>query len=254
VYPFGVFLSLLLAPSPQAGVPLIDDCSDSATVIATLAADAPVEVRSSIAGGAQACYAVTATVNGKPVRGYVLGNGLKAIAEFERQRAAAAVVQEALPPAAPETAVATPPPPPPVEKPHYPPFANFSAPDMKGRAVSVHGMKGKINLVCFWSPGNANSARELLLVAGLQGEFHQQGVDALAISLSGKTRELVESLDDYHLKFPNVPGGTDIAARYNIDYTVLPRTYVLNENFEIIASGLHNKALENLVKKLLTEK
>ena len=31
-------------------------------------------------------------------------------------------------------------------------------------------------------------------------------------------------------------------------------TYVLNENFEVIASGLHKDALESLVKKLVAAK
>jgi hypothetical protein len=221
-----------------------------------LPADAPVEVRSSVAGNAKTCYAVTAMVDGKPVRGYVQGSSLAGVAEFERLRTAdSAAVVNVAPRAAPEAAPAVAAPPSiPAERIHYPVFPDFSAVDMKGKPVSVHSMKGKVNLVCFWTPGNGNSSRELLLVAMLQNQFRKQGVDALAVSLAANGPKLQDTLEDFHLGFRNVPNGYDIAGRYNIDYDALPRTYVLNENFEIIASGLHNKALEDLVKKLVDAK
>jgi hypothetical protein len=240
------------AGSQSAGVPLTEDCSDSAAVLANLSAGSHVEVRSSVAGYAKTCYAVTAVVGQTEVKGYVLGNVLPAIAEFERERAAvaAASIVALAPAAAPETAVAAAPSVP-KEKPHYPPFANFSALDSKGRAVSVHGMKGKINLVCFWSVNKAEASHELLLVRQLYGQYRKQGVDAMAVNFSGDSPQLRDTLDDYQLGFRSVVNGFDTAGRYGIDYQALPRTYVLNENFEVIASGLHGKALEELVKKLV---
>jgi AhpC/TSA family len=253
VYPYVAFLALLQAPVPRAGVPLIDDCSDYATVLATLAPSAPVEVRSAVAGNAKTCYAVTAQVEGKPVRGYVQGNDLIAVADFERQRAAVAASMVTAAPAetAPTAAAAVAPK---VEKPHYPPFANFSALDMKGKAVSVRGMKGKVNLVCFWAAGNKSSIQELVAVSHLYGQFLKQGVDVLAVNLSGDSPQFRDTVDDFHSGFRIIPNGRDIAARYNIDYEDLPRTYVLNENFEVVASGLHGKALEDLVKKMVAER
>jgi peroxiredoxin len=255
VYPYIAFLALFQAPAPQVGIPLVEDCSESAPVLATLSRSAPAEVRSSVAGYAKTCYAVTAEMNGKSVKGYVLGDGLDAVAEFERQRAAvAASIADVAPapvaaPAAAPVAKA-----PPVEKPHYPPFRDFSALDMKGKAVSAHSLKGKVNLVVFWSPTHAVSSRELLLAVRLYGQFQKQGMDALAVSLSGNTPQLKDTLEDYQLRFRSVPNGRDIADGYGIDYENLPRTYVLNENFEVIASGLHGKALEELVNKLVAEK
>ncbi len=88
----------------------------------------------------------------------------------------------------------------------------------------------------------------------LRSQFEKQGVDALAVNISGDSPELRDLVGDLHLSFRNVPNGHDVAARYNIDFSALPRTYVLNENFEIITSTLHGKALEDFVKKLLAEK
>jgi hypothetical protein len=255
VYPYIAFFVLLQAPAKQAGIPLTDDCSESASILAYLPAGAPVEVRSAIAGYAAPCYAVTAVVGGQSTRGYVQGKGLDAVREFERQREAAdaAALKAAVAPA-PEAASAAPKAPPaPVAKPHYPPFQDFSATDMKRRPVSVHSLKGKVILVCFWSPNHQNASRELLLVNRLYSQFRKQGLDALAVNASGDSPQLRDTLEDYQLGFRNVPSGFEIASRHNIDYETLPRTYVLNENYEVVASGLHGKALEDLVKKLIAE-
>jgi hypothetical protein len=192
-------------------------------------------------------------VEGKPLRGYVQGNDLIAVADFERQRAAiaASMVTPAPAETAPGTAAA--PPAPKVEKPHYPPFANFSALDMKGKAVTVRGMKGKVNLVCFWSPDRATSVRELTLLSQLHAQFMKDGVEVLGVTTSGDSPRLRDAFEDFH-GFRNVPNGYSIAAGFNIDFESLPRTYVLNENYEIITSGLHGKALEDFVKKLVAEK
>jgi hypothetical protein len=85
----------------------------------------------------------------------------------------------------------------------------------------------------------------------LYGQYKKQGVDALAVNYSGDSPQLRDALEDYHLGFRSVVNGFDIAAKYGINYQALPRTYVLNENFEVIASGLHGKALEELLKKLV---
>jgi hypothetical protein len=257
VYPYAAYLALLQALALQAGIPLIDDCSESARVLTDLAANASVDVRSSIAGAKKVCYAVTAVVDGKTIRGYVLGNDLDAVAEFERQRAAAAASIVNIDPAVPsrpKTPDAATTPVAPVEKPHFPPFPDFSATDMNGRPVSAHSLKGKVNLVCFWSPRHQSASRELLVVSRLYGQFKNQGVDALAVSLSGDRGVLKDALDDFHLSFRNVANGYAIAPRYNLDYESLPRTYVLNDRFEVITSALHGKALEDLVKNLVASK
>lgn len=250
VYPYLLFIAFLPAPTQEPGILLREDCSDFATVITTLEHSAPAEVLSSVAGNEKTCYSVRVVTDGKSVKGYVQGNELTAVVEFERQRmvAAAAMVNVA-PVAAEATALAVP-----AEKPHYPPFGDFSGLDMKRRPVSVHGLKGKVNLVCFWTLRHSQAARELLTVNSLYGQFAKQGVDALAVSLSGDRALLADAIDEFNLRFPNLPNGSNIAARYNIDWDTLPRTYVLNENFEVVASGLHGKALEDLVKKLIAGK
>ncbi|MDP9112583.1 MAG: TlpA family protein disulfide reductase [Acidobacteriota bacterium] len=250
VYTYIAILAFLQTAALQAEVPLRAECSASGKILTHLDVRAAAHVRFSVAGSEHSCYSITVVIDGNPINGYVEGNELAAVADFERQRALATrpSVGPARPASEPETLASA------EEARHYPPFKDFSALDMKGNPVSIHSLKGKINLVCFWSPSNADSSRELLLMNRLYGQFRKQGIDVLAVSLSGDRARLLDALDDFHLGFRNVPNGYDIALRYNVSYSALPVTYVLNENFEVIASGLHTKALEELVKQLIAAK
>ena len=103
---FGVWLILTmtaLAASAQTGAHaqsganvqstdtfvLLTDCSGSpsepAEVAATMHASDRVRVRYSLGGNTQTCYAVSATVNGQTVEGYLVGDAHPDIAAFERE-------------------------------------------------------------------------------------------------------------------------------------------------------------------------
>lgn len=270
VYPYFAYLALLQTLSPSAGNPapsgvrqpagirLMDDCSESASLLAELPTNAAVEVRSSVTGYAKPCYSLTASVDGKRIKGYVLGSGLDAVAEFEHKKAVYLASIVTLPPAPPPattsaTAAASSTPAPAKEKPHYPVFPDFSATDMQGHAVSSHSLHGKVNLICFWSPASARATQELLAINQLNVLYRKQGLEVIALSLTSNQTKLRDAVGDYTLGFPNVPNGFAVAERYNVAYEELPRTYVLNENHEIVAAGLHGKALAALVKKLIDE-
>jgi hypothetical protein len=83
IFPIGLALQAV-AGSPYH---ILSACDPSAEVLANIESSAPLEIRYSI-GGSSTCYAVTAMVDGKPVRGYVLDRGLDAIQAFEKERAA----------------------------------------------------------------------------------------------------------------------------------------------------------------------
>jgi peroxiredoxin len=242
VYPYLLFV-FLQAPLPQ-GVPLIEDCSEPEHVIATLTPDDDVQVRSSLAGGAQTCYAVTAVVGGKSLKGYVLGGALPATATYEQNRRPVLAPLEV-----PEAK--TPTPAPQEERPRLPLFPDFSAVDMQGRPVSLQSLAGKVILICFWSPLNDNSQRELIGVNRLYKLYHRQGVDAITISLSSNRIMIRDSLEDFGITLPTISNDFGLGARHNLTRETIPVTYVLNEKHEILATGLHGDALESAVQKLV---
>jgi hypothetical protein len=250
VYPYIAFLAFFQAPQPP-GVPLIESCFEPTHVIATVGTGDQVQVRSSMAGEEKTCYSITAVIDGKAVSGYVLGAELKAVAEFEKQRAVPLEAPRAAASPVVAAKVASASNPLPVEpRPVLPVFGSISGRDLRGRPVSLNGLSGKVILVCFWSPHSAESLREAILVTRLAGQFRQLGVNALAVSLSGDRQLMGEALEA--ITVPTVFNGSDIAAKFGVTFESLPRTYILNERHEILASGLRGKELENRVRVLAT--
>lgn len=204
-----------------------------------------------MAGEEKTCYKVTAVIDGKAVNGYVLGAGLRAVAEFEKQRAVPFETPRIAAPAAVAAKVPAAGDPPTAEqRPLLPAFGNISGRDLKGRPVNLSGLTGKLLLVCFWSPHSKESLREAVLVTRLVGQYRQQGLNALTVSLSGDRELMGEAIEPVTL--PTVFNGSEIAQSYGITYDSIPKTYVLNERREILASGLRGKELENRVRSLMS--
>lgn len=101
---------LLLAAAAQTvkvdQFPLRSGCSPGDPVVAKLRAGDPVRVKFALAGEAQACFVVSATVDGKMVEGNLPASALTGLDEFERARRAAAPV--AVPPGSPAAAESAP--------------------------------------------------------------------------------------------------------------------------------------------------
>jgi tetratricopeptide (TPR) repeat protein len=72
--------------------PLRSGCSEAATVLARLHAGDPVQIKFSLAAGSEACYVVSAVVDGKTVEGNLPASALTGLDEFERARREAAPV------------------------------------------------------------------------------------------------------------------------------------------------------------------
>jgi AhpC/TSA family len=279
VFPYLLFVALFQEPASPARIPLLDDCSGDSRVLATLSLSDVVQVRSSRSGEAQTCYTVSARVGGQDVAGYVLGDALPAVKEFERLRAA---VPPPLPPPPPPVAatpvgatsvgatsvgatsvgatsvgaapVAAAVPILPVKAvQHYRKFGNFSATDVRNRSVSLGGLQGKLILVCFWSPNNQESSRELILVSGLYSRLHRQGLDAVGISLDLNRDEILDSISEFSVAFPNIADRYGLAGREGIDSSTLPVTFILNQQHEVVASGLHKSNLQSTVLRLMKE-
>ncbi len=241
MYPYFLAAAFLQGPSVPSTIPLVEDCSGAGRVVASLRLTDQVQVRSSMAGESQTCYAVTTRVDGRYVAGYVLGAALPAIVAFESKRAEATKPN---PEPAPAPVQAT--------APVLRTFRNFSGLDVvKNRPFELNSLKGKVILVCFWSPRFPESERELIAISRLVSQFSGQGLQAVGVSLDLQRLELLDSLDDSSAKFPNVPDTTGLADRESVSVEALPYTFILNQQHEIVASGLHGANLETTVRNLL---
>jgi peroxiredoxin len=246
-----LFLGMLFQAAPRpAAIPLLDGCSESSAVITTLTASTPVRVVSSLAGDTRTCYRVTATVEGgREVSGHVLGQGLPAIGEYERQRARVAAQSAPVPAPVPSPTSAPTAAPAPQPAPRLPVFGDFSGLDVKDKHFALSDIKGKLILICFWSPDHQDSARELILVNRLYSRWHGKGLDAVGVSLDWHKSKVLDSMEDFGVFFPNVLDGYGLTSRYGSN---LPRTFVLNERHEIVSASLRGKELETTVDRLMS--
>src|SRR5271154_1475786 len=71
--------------------PLRSGCESEASVVASLPAGTPVEVRFRLSDGSD-CFKVAATIDGKDVLGYVPASALTGLERYEKERASAASV------------------------------------------------------------------------------------------------------------------------------------------------------------------
>lgn len=85
IFLFVLFLGIASEVSAAPEYRILSECDASANVRANISKDAQLQIHFAIAG-APTCYSVTATVEGKQVRGYILDAGLDAIVAFEKSR------------------------------------------------------------------------------------------------------------------------------------------------------------------------
>jgi hypothetical protein len=78
-----VLIGMAVNLSAAAQYKILSECDPSSEVRALIAQDSPLAVHFAIAS-ATTCYSVTANVDGKLVRGYVLEPGLDGVLAFEK--------------------------------------------------------------------------------------------------------------------------------------------------------------------------
>jgi len=200
-----------------------------------------------VAGWDAACYKITVSRPAGNLTGYVLGNSLPAIAEFQRQRekasvaaaevdARAALKQAAADPKSAETepkdpAVST-------------QFRDFSGRDYHGKPVSLSGLKGRATLVTFWSPTNAQSQDDLTRERPLYNQLHKNGLEAIGISMDPRAIRIDLALEDRSFEWPQMPDRSGLAALYHVD----PRA---GKTFVLDASHKVGPEIEKAVRQLL---
>jgi peroxiredoxin len=250
---------LLLAffQAPVTAEPLRSGCSSADEQIALVAAGDSVQIQMARGGEEKTCYKLRVTRSGEALTGYVLGEGLPAIADFVGQRqkasveAAEAEARRALLPPSPPVSNA-------LAKPAEDPFvssqfADFSGRDPSGKAVSLSGLKGRVVLVTFWSPKSATSIGQLSSIQVLYQQLHSAGLAAVGVSADPNPYHITEALDDAILTWPQIPDRSGLAAHYHADGKA-GKTFVLDSSHRIVASGTMGPELEKTVRDLLAAK
>jgi AhpC/TSA family len=241
-------LILVSASLALATVPVRDGCTEDSSVIVTIKDSDPISVKHGVVGEASACYAVSVTQAGAEVTGYVLGDSLPAVVEFERKRAAESRVP-----------VPEPPPPPPgdpaakktaVDRPTGPPFEPWSGTDVKGKKLQIGGANAKVTLVVFWAPQSASGRRYAEMLSKTGNEFQPKGVKSFGVVPVLPKDRLDFLLDDLNVSYP-LAFDKGMSAKYGVDIAK-GTTLVIDSSNHIIASSSDPKEIRATVVKLLS--
>jgi len=242
-----------------SAVPMRAGCDAGSLEVAQVSPSDPLRVVSAIAGGEQTCYEVVLSQDGRQYNGYVLGEGLPAVAAFVRQREHAAVAsfegQDRLArlAAAQAKSLAKHDPAPGNGKPEISGvFENFAARDTAGKTVSLSGLAGRVTLVTFWAPGSAASIRQLVSLVPLYNEYKHSGLRAIGISADPNASHALAALDDLILGWPQIPDRAGLTKQYGADARA-GTTLVLDGSHHIVAAGRAGPELEQKVRQLLAQ-
>ena len=91
------------------------------------------------------------------------------------------------------------------------PLADFTLPDMQGRAVQLSALRGKVVFINVWATWCPPCVEEMPTMQRLHERLHGRGLEVLAISLDALGAQVVEPfMRDYRLTFTTVldPKGT----------------------------------------------
>jgi hypothetical protein len=224
-------------------IPILDACHDSASTIATLEATDQVTVRHSVAGEAQPCYAISVVRSGTEFRGYLLGNSLPAIQEYEHRLAS-------------ESRMFAAPPPPklPVDRTIADPgplagrqFPQWTGADSHGRPLAIPG-NSKLTLVVFWRP-QSRTAR--LHAAGMNFLSAKFGITAVGLTVGSSVAQTKGALEDMTLSLPWTPDRSSLASEFSVDASK-GTTLVLDPTGKILASSSDQAKLQAILTKLLS--
>jgi len=255
-----MYTLLLLAflQAPPAGEPLRAGCYTDNDQIATVAASDRVEVLSGVAGDAEICYKITVIRHDGNLTGYVLGDALTAVREFQRRRetASEAATRAEARFARAQAAAAQKAGEKKSDKPSDPlvsrQFDDFSGRDSSGKAITLFGLKGRVTIVSFWSPKSGQGSRQVMSLMPLYNQFHARGLAAVGVSMDPNPAHMSAALDDVTPNWPQMADRDGLAAHYNVDARA-GEVFVLDSSHRIVAAGPMGPEIEKAVRQLLSE-
>ena len=239
--------ALLLTFAVRASIPVRDSCSDDASVVANVQESDAIQIRHAVSGEAVPCYAVSVMQASGEVRGFIVGNTLPIIQEFERRRALESRVPM---PAPPEPA--------PGEKksiapmtPVGPAFELWSGADFKGKRMQIDPMAAKVTLVTFWAIESGAARRYIGKLAKTEDEFRARGVSSFGFMQVANVGRVNYYMEDMGLNSPQAYDRQKLALKYNADVSK-GTTLVINASNQVVAISSNPAEIRAAVTRLLS--
>jgi peroxiredoxin len=123
---------------------------------------------------------------------------------------------------------------------------DFTLPDVNGTPVTMSAVKGKIKIIDFWAswcgPCRLNNPE----LKKIYDEFREKGLVIIGVSLDDEREDWEMAIETDGLDWINVSSlkgwDCDVVRLYNV--TGVPSLFILDENNNIIATGLRDEQLK----------
>ena len=123
---------------------------------------------------------------------------------------------------------------------------DFTLPDVDGNPVTMSAVNGKIKIIDFWAswcgPCRLNNPGLKMIYE----EFHSKGLEIIGVSLDDEKEDWAFAIEKDGLGWVNVSSlkgwDCEVARLYNVKG--VPALFILDENNNIIATGLRDEQLK----------
>jgi len=133
---------------------------------------------------------------------------------------------------------------------------DFTAQSMEGNDISLSDMNDKVVLLAFWATWCGPCKPEIPHLKNLNDTFPEDQLQVIGIALDQQTDTLKKFIAEKKMDWPQIQQQEkwqgEIAQLYNANR--IPRSFVINENREIVAKDLRGDDLENKVLTVINGK
>lgn len=130
---------------------------------------------------------------------------------------------------------------------------DFTLTDPQGNAVTMSSVKGKIKIIDFWASWCGPCRLNNPALRKLYDELYPLGLEIIGVSLDTNKAAWEKAIEKDGLTWINVSSlkgwKCDLISLYNV--TGVPALFVLNENNQIIATGLRGEQLREFLEERL---
>lgn len=135
------------------------------------------------------------------------------------------------------------------------PAPDFTLVDVNGNEVTMSKVPGKIKIIDFWASWCGPCRLNNPALKKLYDEFHSKGLEVIGVSLDNKSANWKAAVEKDGLTWVNVSSlkgwKCDVARLYNV--TAVPALFVLDENNNIMATGLRGEQLRAFIAERLNK-
>jgi len=135
------------------------------------------------------------------------------------------------------------------------PRLQITLPDAKGDSVALASLKGKVVLLDFWASWCMPCRAANKKLVKIYDKYKAQGFEIYSVSVDDEKRDWVKAIEKDKITWLQVNDprswGAQSAVNWNI--SVLPSTFLINKNGDVVVIDPEEKKLETAIKNLLQE-